>query len=362
MFLCVPFSFWKGKSFLIAFGYWRNDLLIMFMIAGLAVSWREVQFLGKAIAVAAFVNVLTSRIFAHEGAAGRLRMDFGAVSNANDFAAHLLLTLPFLILMISNSKRIVVKAAALLLLGVGVIVIVKTGSRGALLALVADCLFVMLRGNNRQRIALMCLAPVTVVAVLAFVPTTVLQRIRSFSSSEAGASAEALESSQSRRYLLTKAIRYAVEFPLFGLGPGQFIEYEGSHNKVIGQHGMYHDPHNSFVQAFAEMGVPGGILLIAAYVSSFLMVSRTYRLARQRPDCVDIRNTTFCIMLGMVGFCIAITFLNFTYFFYGPALGGMAVSVWRAANYEFKTRTPQPVNGASVLGANRFRAAAAAGN
>lgn len=214
----------------------------------------------------------------------------------------------------------------------------RTGSRGALVALIADALFILFRGSVLQRIAVICIVPLTTIAALVFVPASTLERIKSFSATQSTVSKEAIESSKARWYLLTKTLEYTAEFPVFGLGPGQFINYEGIHNRVHGAHGMYHEPHNSYWQAFVEMGVPGGILFLTAYISSFLMFNRTYRQAKLRPDCQDIQNGAFCIMLGMVGFCVAITFLNFTYFFYGPALGGMAISVWRAANYEFENR------------------------
>jgi O-antigen ligase len=293
----------------------------------------------KTVGLAALVNLLSSRIFA-AGDMERLQLEFGTVSNSNDFAAHLLLTLPFLLFSAYNSRSVLVRAFAILALGYGAVVVVRTGSRGALVALAADVLFVFLLGSLNQRIAVMCIVPLTMITALVFVPARVLEHIQSFSAAQETVSEEAMASSQARRYLLSKAFEYTVSFPVFGVGPGQFANYEGGHNRVIGTHGMYHAPHNSFLEAFAEMGVPGGILVLAAYGSSFLMVNRTYRKAKLRPDCRDIQNTTFCIMLGMVGFCMAIFFLNFTYFFYGPALGGLAISVSRAANHEFENRGP----------------------
>jgi len=349
MLICVPFSFWRGSSFGLVRMFFRDDLLILFVIGGLVVSWRECRHLMKVLAVAALVNVLASRIFSTAMSGGRLTLEFGNVANANDFAAHLLLTLPFLLLLASNSKSILLRAAVLLPVGYGIVVIFKTASRGALLALIVGTLFVLFRGNYRQRIAVACLVPITIVAILAFVPAGLLQRIRSFSAAEQNVSSEAMESSDARHYLLMKAIHYAIEFPIFGVGPGQFANYEGSHNRVLGKHGLYHAVHNTYVEAFTETGVVGGVLLLSAYISSFLMLNRTYREARRRTDCQDIQNTAFYIMLGMVGFCAAIMFLNFMICFYGPALAGLAISVSRAAKYEFAHRQPAAGPGLGMM-------------
>ena len=45
-------------------------------------------------------------------------------------------------------------------------------------------------------------------------------------------------------------------------------------------------------------------------------------------------------MLGMVGFCIAITFLSFAYSYYLPCMGGLAVAIRTAAQEEFRVRVP----------------------
>lgn len=61
------------------------------------------------------------------------------------------------------------------------------------------------------------------------------------------------DSSQSRVRLWSDAMEAMRENPLFGSGAGTFTEYAGQ------------VAHNSFLQFFAETGVPGGFLFLAAY-------------------------------------------------------------------------------------------------
>ena len=334
----VPFSSWRGASVQFVWYFFRTDFMMLFVVAGLVVSWRECRIVLRTLAAATVVNLLTARLFSASDE-GRMTLEWrGSVADPNDFAAILLLGLPFLLLVVFNSKSRLLKFAALAGITFGIVVIFKTGSRGALLALIADTLFLFFRANHRQRIALVCCVPLILLLVVAIVPSELLQRIHSFSASDENASAEALASSTARNYLLHKSVEYTFEFPIFGVGPNQFASYEGTHNAVFGWHGMWHDTHNTFTQASSECGIPAGILLIASWVSSFLLVNRTYRKARSRPECRDIQAATFCLMLSIVGFCAAITFLNFAYFFYGPAMGGLAIAIARAANYEFTRR------------------------
>lgn len=347
IFACVPFSTWRSDSLREAMGFARTNLVLLFVIAGLTVSWRQCRLLVQSIAVAAVVNLASSRIFGSvEAGDQRLGLDFGMVANANDFAAHLLMTLPFLLLVVYSSKSLVLRAAAILGVGFGILTVLKSGSRGSLVALLVVTLYVFLRGSTRDRIALACLIPLTLVAVMAFVPGRVLERLRSFSASSSNADRAALESSQTRAYLLRKALEYTFEFPLFGVGPAQFPNYEGTNTKSMGTHGYWHETHNSWLEASSECGIPGGLLFLGGWTSSLLLVNRTYRKAKTRPDCQDIQNVTFCTLLAIIGFCMAVTFLNFAYFFYGPAVGGLAIALSRAADGEFERRSlvaaPEP--------------------
>jgi O-antigen ligase len=173
-----------------------------------------------------------------------------------------------------------------------------------------------------------------------------LVRILSFSAESADASEEALESSEMRRHLLQESILYTLQHPLFGVGMEQFSNYEGIHSTLVGGlRGFWHETHNTYTQVSSECGIPALALYLAGIVSTFLMLNRVYRRACGKPDCADIRNAAFCIMLAMTAYCTATTFLNFAYFFYLPAIASLAIAVSNAAQVEFDRRSsqePQP--------------------
>ena len=66
-------------------------------------------------------------------------------------------------------------------------------------------------------------------------------------------------------------------------------------------------------------------------------MNATWREARRR-HCDDIQNTAFCMMLAIVGFGTAMTFLSLAYTFYLPAMAGLAISIACAAKKEFAVR------------------------
>lgn len=340
MFLAIPFSSYRRGSAELLLTYLRTDLIMLFVTGGLAVTWRECKQLMHAIAWGAFVNLMCARIFLKGmGSENRVSLEFGSISNPNDLAAHLLLALPFLLWVAMNSKFILMRLFAMLGVVYGLYVILGTGSRGALLALGAASVYFLVRGTARQRLVLVGIAPIAAAVLLTAVPTRILQRLTSFSASSADSVQEAIESSMLREYLLKTSIDYTFQHPLFGLGPGQFSSFEGMHNQIIGTHGYWHEAHNTFTQVSSECGIPGAILFIAGIVSTFLLLNRTFRQARNRPDCADIRAAVFCVSLALVAFCTAIAFVNFAYFFYLPAMAGLAIAMSKAAQVEFQSRS-----------------------
>jgi len=339
--IAIPFSYWRGGSFNLLKDYLRTDMPMLFMVAGLAITWRECRILMYAVAWGAAVNLLSAGLFANETQYGyRAGMEFGSIANPNDFAGHLLLVLPFLLWVCLNSKNFIIKLAAFIGIGIGLKLMLATASRGAFIGLGVEVLFFLWRGTSRQRIALLTLAPVAAGAMLLLVPSAALRRIVSFSSDNitSAEQLEAIESSQSREYVLKKSIEYMFSHPIFGVGPGLFADYEGAHNTVFGVHGYWHDTHNSFTQAGSECGIPALCFLVGGILSTFFLLNRIYREAVMRPDCQDLRNAAFCIMLGFTGFVVATAFLNFAYFFYQPTMGGFAILLSVAARDEMRLR------------------------
>jgi O-antigen ligase len=336
----APFSTWRGGVVGSLILYFRTNFPMLFVIAGLTLTWSECRSMMRAIAWAVPTVMLAAGIFPSGGDPGaRLTLEFGSIADSNDYACHLVLVLPFLIWVALSTKSKALQLAAWGGVSYGVLLILKTASRGGLVALGAGCLYWLVRGTMRQRIALLALGPVVAFALVAFVPRSSLIRILSFSAADEGASEEAIGSSTMRRYLLEQSIRYTMQHPIFGIGMNQFPIFEGNHSQIFGNHGYWHETHNTYTQISSECGVPGLVLYVAAMVSAFFLVNRVYRKARERPECKDIRTTTFCIMLAMTTYCTATAFLTFGYFFYPLAISSLAIAVSRAAQDEFASRS-----------------------
>jgi hypothetical protein len=121
---------------------------------------------------------------------------------------------------------------------------------------------------------------------------------------------------------------------MFGVGPGQFKNFEGRRSKEEGQRGNWHSTHNVFTQISSEMGIPALIFFVGALISTFLPLSRVLREARERQR-DDIASAVFYILVSLVGYMTAATFLNLGYAYYTPAFTGLAIAFYSAAQREF---------------------------
>jgi len=337
--ITIPFSIWRGGSAHTVWSYWKTELIMIFVIAGATRTWRECRILMLAIAAAATVNLLTSRLFGQVEMNGRRDLDFGTVANANDFAGHLLLVLPFLVWVALSCKSLILRLAALGGLSYGVYLVLASGSRGALIALAIDFLFFTFAARRPYRLGLWLLAPVIVIIALTVLPGSVVNRLESFSSSQSGASDEALASSEARQTLLRDSIIAALRNPIFGIGPGQFVTSEGTREELKGTGAYWGGAHNSFVQAASECGIPALLFYVAAIWSSWRLLKILGRRTSNRPQLLGATNAGFCIRLSIIGFCTAVFFLNFTYTFYLPAMTGLAIALASAVHVDRNDRT-----------------------
>jgi O-antigen ligase len=345
MVAAVPFSSWRGGSAGTAFTYLRTEYVMLLLIAGLTITWSENRMLLRAIGWAGVMAVASARFFRDPNIQERMGLQFGSLANPNDYACLLLLLLPMVAWLAMSSRSFVFRVAMIAVVGCGLYLIVNTASRGAAVALAATTAVFLWHGTSRQRLALLVGGPVLLAVAVAANSEVVLQRIRAFGTSGEGMSAmeaavrkEAGESMALRQHMLLAGIRHTITHPVFGVGPGQLPTYEGKQKSLPTGRGVWLQAHNTLVQVSSEMGLPALGFFVAAYIASFRLLSSAHRKARARSDCGDIEAALFCAMLSLTAFGAATMFLSFAYYFYFPAMGGLAIVMNSAAEREFTRR------------------------
>jgi len=347
--VAVPFSSYRGGSLSLVFTYFRTEIIMLFLIGGLVISWRECWQLLQVLALAALANVLTGHFFA-ASVEGRLELVDVMMSNSNDYAAQSILLLPFLLLVVLTPGRAIVLRLVALAFGAwGGYLVLATGSRGGLVALTIAALYTLWKLPVRHKLALVLIALVMSIVLVASLPSQTMARLFTFidadrprlsSADDSTQHAEeiAAGTTQSRLYLLKRSLSFTLQRPLFGVGPGQFSDFEGQTAREGGSRGAWHDTHNTYTQVSSEGGIPALVLFLAALVSTYRLLNKVYREGRQKPATLENRRIVLaaaCVMLAMIAFCSAIFFLSLAYRFFLPALTGLAIALSRAAHYEW---------------------------
>jgi len=333
MIVATPFSEWRGGSIgRVIDG--RINLILLVVVGGLILNWKDVRIVFYTIAAAAIVNLLTARFFM-DTSGGRISVALSrfSIGNSNDLAAQLLLVLPFLLFVTLDRRRnLAVRCLPFAAIAYGLWVILGTASRGALIGLVGVSLVLFVYGSARQRLAgvLAVLLGVTLYMTL---PGVTRSRLGTLVGER---HEEAQESQAARHYLFMTSLLFTAQHPLFGVGPDQFANYEGGTSVAAGRVGSWHDTHCSWTQISSECGIPALVFYLAGLGSALLLVMRTFRRAR-RNGYAEIANACFCYLLGMAGFLVAITFLSNAYRYYVPAMISLAVGMCFAAKHQMES-------------------------
>ena len=182
---------------------------------------------------------------------------------------------PALVLSIRAESRWqrVLAIVALLLTSVAVLL---TQSRGALIGLIVG--FAVVTGILWRKLGLVWLAGgVLAVVALALKGGAIMQALFSNNAQDTE-----IVSMTARVELWNRAIYAGTDFPLTGIGMGQFPDtvqrlYPPSH--MVLSEAVPH-AHNFFLQIFAEMGYPGLIVYVAFFLILFFVLLRRIHLAR----------------------------------------------------------------------------------
>ena len=167
--LAVPFSFWKGGSIQVLLQAFETEFSMLFLLAGLLLTLKDVNRFLSMLALAGSFLILASFYFGSEYF-GRFGFSFGTLENANDYATHLLLLIPFLVLVILNSSSPLLRYPAGISALLGIYFVLKTGSRGALLAVFAMLGFAFLKSTMVQRASIALTVVILGVVVLFAIP------------------------------------------------------------------------------------------------------------------------------------------------------------------------------------------------
>jgi len=317
MIIASLFSYWKMGSLYRLVDTLRGLIVAVAMVCFVR-DYSGLRRVAYSIGLGAFAACLFFFLFERREVAGRYALAAGNYADPNEFSMAILMGLPLLYLYFGTPGRWHWKLLAIAATPAMIYVFFVTGSRGGIIAMafMMIALFLKLRGLL-WRLALTVTAAGLFLGGLLFTPDTIRTRLFSMvdSSSAMMDQSGAVSSSESRMYLLRKSLEFTFANPIFGVGPGNFVNVLHKQNvATTGRNGLVQVTHNTYTQASSETGIPGllALLLLLGYCwkQSFF---GSRKLPDSHPEKPKIRQLGMLLNLSFTGVMVACFFLSSLY-------------------------------------------------
>ena len=314
----ILWSVLRSASFGVITGSVLGVVVTLLLVIKAARDWASVKTILHGMVFASIVlvaTVFTSKV--HD--AGGDRAGFSLSYDPNDFAYVLTGLLPIVLtfgVISRGAKRLIYFGIA----GLVTVALLLTQSRGGLLGLALDVvamtffLPVARRGRLQFRIsksgviARAVLLALIGVAMWHALPETARTRLGGITEVGSDYNAKITEGPRSGRLgIWSRNLPLILDRP-WGFGAGAFAAVDG---RFAG--GWYRAPHNTFLQALMELGIPGFFLFIATIVSSlsYLRVPSDWDRERELIATQDeARAFARGLAIGLGGLCLSGFFLS----------------------------------------------------
>lgn len=235
------------------------------------------------------------------GARTDLGIPGGQMAERNDFAAAIVGTVPILIYFVTSYDwkfKVPVRALLALMALLSVCAIILSLSRGGSLGLAAQVLLFLGYVSKRKLRDTFLIACVAGIGFM-FLPQSWHDRM---STIEVGAE-QTEGSAKARMNLIMGAWRASLDNPVFGLGPGGWLEVAMAYANDD------HNPHNIYLVLTSETGFTGLGLYLLLIGFTYLRVYMTINKALKRGDKPTARLGA-ALITSIFGLLAAMTFLN----------------------------------------------------
>ena len=239
--------------------------------------------------------------------------------DANDIGCVFMPGLACALLLFQTTKGKLKLVAGVTLLGIGA-AMARSGSRGGFIAIavVGVALLVMLKTVPVPKRVGFVLA--TMLALVIAAPPGYWEQMGTILAPKQDYN---WSTKDGRKEVWTRGMGYMLEHPIFGLGINNFQKAEcflsqKAQNHIAGTGLRCTPPHSSYVEAGAELGIPGLIMfsgLILGGIVSMLRLRRRMPSSWLRGDPEErfLYHAPMYFAIGMIGFAVACAFLTFAW-------------------------------------------------
>jgi O-antigen ligase len=257
--------------------------------------------------------------------------------DANDVGLMVLVGLAFTLLTFQTSGKNGKIASGIIIMGIGA-TLARTGSRGAFLGLVVVGVVLLVALTTIPATKRLAFAIVTAIGLIIAAPRGYWDQMKTMLEPTSDYNWQTREG---RKNVAKRGLGYMLDYPLFGVGVDNFwrmecILGEKAKTNQFGTGLRCTPPHNSYVQAGAELGIPGLILWSTLVLGG---IRAMWKLRRRVPPqwAKGTGEERFLFlaplyfMLAMIGFAITSALLTFAWldpvYIIGSLMTGLYVAI-----------------------------------
>ena len=289
----------------------------------IAVSIRHVRdlftFVWAYVASCGILSFFSIFVFGMTWQNNTMRLDNMYTYDANDLGVVLMVGLPLTLLLLSVERG--GKRLLLLLVLVAIsVTMARSGSRGGFLGFVADgaALLIMVKGVSMAKRLLVAAAAIT--ALVLGAPPRYWEQMRTILSPKDDYNYTQVDG---RKAVTERGIAYMREYPVFGLGIDNFAKAECTISPKLALRRFNGPikcsaPHNSYVEAGAELGVPGFLIFSSLVLGAIFAplrirkrLPKSWRTGTQSQRFLYSATSFFAV--AMVGFAVTSFFVSFAW-------------------------------------------------
>lgn len=344
----VPFSTWPGGSFNLLTQTWVRTLLFFVLGTQVLTSVSRIEKLIWIILLselfASGASLLLPETAARLGDPERMSGINKGLLGWNFLGITVSVTTPFIAYLYVSRRSLFRSLLLAAVIGCTMWMLVLTGSRGGMIGVILSILLswgLILRGSPRGMLITVLMGLALIVGVIK-APPVFWERMATIWDSKAAlsndAAASAEESTEGRQILLQESIQETLEYPIFGLGVGNFGVYNGNRGTKTGWYGT----HNTFTQVSSESGIPGLLLVVTLLV---VMIRHMKKVASAIANPTAERNLQLlarATLISTVSFIFSGFFAHIAYDYLLYFVAAISAAIWTLNRDQGETTLSEP--------------------
>lgn len=312
-------SFGSSASYLLSSYF---PILTLFCLTALTIrhtfdlQWILVAYITSVLVVSFASIFLSQPVYI----GGSVRQGGAGMYDGNDIGVVLMVGLPFAVILLRGRHRFLQGLAALAILG-ALVSLVMAASRGGFLGLIAGGAAILFLSPGLRGLSKVVIAVTAVLSFAFLAPETYRSQMSTILNPQEDYN---VTSETGRLAIWTRGLGYVQEYPIFGVGPDNFIR-AGWTLSDQGQAGLFgaglraQAPHNSFLQVWTELGSVGLLIWLSILGWGFFYPLYLRRrmprswLTRGSPQQRLVYLTSSYLPASFVGFAVTSFFVSHAY-------------------------------------------------